>query len=109
MFSALPPKAVIRKPVFARTPLVLHRSRRRQPRDQPSALAHAAPSWPRGSLHECICCQRALGLDFAEALSGSLQNGVQAAHSPQAANRDIAILRIDLDTVAAAAGFFRRN
>src|SRR5260370_6607454 len=52
---------------------------------------------------------RSLGFDFAEALSGSLQNGLQAAHRAQAANGDIAVGRIYLNAVAPAPGLFRRD
>src|SRR5258708_30859720 len=52
---------------------------------------------------------RPLGLDFAKALPGSLQNGLQAAHRTQAANGDIAVGRIYLNAVAPAPGLFRRD
>src|SRR5260370_2273817 len=52
---------------------------------------------------------RSLGFDFAEALSGSLQNGLQAAHRAQAANGDIAVGRIYLNAVALPPGLFRSD
>src|SRR3984893_12878667 len=52
---------------------------------------------------------RSLGFDFAEALPGSLQNGLQAAHRAQAANGDIAVGRIYLNPVAFPPGLFRRD
>src|SRR5258708_27204453 len=52
---------------------------------------------------------RSLGLDFAEALPGSLQDGLQAAHRAQAANGDIAVGRIYLNAVAPASGLFSRD
>jgi hypothetical protein len=58
-----------------------------------SQLSCDAPLTRRG-LSKVFRCSRPLGLDFAEALPGSLQNGLQAAHRAQAANGDIAVGRI---------------
>src|SRR3984893_15170043 len=60
-------------------------------------------------LSEVFRRSRSLGLDFAEALPGSLQNGLQAAHRAQAATSDIAVGRIYLNAVATAPGLFRRD
>src|ERR1700681_1334566 len=55
------------------------------------------------------CRSRALCLDLGKTLPRGLQNGLQAAHRAQLANRDIAVLWIDLNAVAAPPGLFSRD
>jgi hypothetical protein len=63
----------------------------------------------RRCLSKILRRSRSLGLDFAEALPGSLQDGLQAAHRAQAANGDIAVGRIYLNAVALPPGLFCRD